>query len=641
MKKTESDRQNNQKNSNLLPESSIARAFLIFFSHAWDFIESAIEPLCWRTERDYCPEPRTFWKYYLDVDTYIGVRFGDFTRYGMADVDRNSPYHPQNDEKAFKLLLGAFEDIGLSDYVLVQSSYSEGIHIYFFFPEELNTFDVACALRKAVTQAGFKVAPGILELFPNTKPYGKKKIVLYNAHRLPLQHGSFLLDDSFAPYSESVKELIRLANLTAKKHDMELFKEILSTSRQWWTEYKKNRHKNGRESNSIARWRKDVEDLIKEGWTDFGQTNEMLKEIGKFGRVFHGLSGEQLWRFMVETAINCPGYQKYCRHQHEIWSKCRNWAKIIEPYWLPLFSYPERRETYAEIMDRGKTIAGSITNAMRHEDAQERIKKAVAHIRETVGELPTRVKECIKLIKQTTKELFNIVVNETTLRRIENLIYWHPQYRNTEEVQKHDTSPSPEGHNTKIQQPEPIPEAAQALGPRPPNVVCESEVKPKQPEASDHGEHSHRPRTSSLMKGMCGEPPALDQPVPVEEAEETPVETQIEPSTSGSSEQLETYSLINLFETLKRAAVVFFTRPDGQSVFNTVRLKNFPRPQLRGIESNSEVQLLCNNDPDYLHSQHPKLIYIKPTVGADDWLGGIAVPIHFLHPLSPKPDHPT
>ena len=629
----------NLPQSNLLPLSEIARAFLTFFCHAWDFLESAIDPESWRTERRYWLEPRNFWKYYLDVDTYLGVRFGKNTRYGMADVDRNSPYHPDNDYHAFRHLLGAFEDIGLCEDITIQSSHSGGIHVYFFFKESHNTYDVACALRKAVTQAGFKVAPGILELFPNTKPYGDKKITMYNGHRLPLQHGSFLLDDDLAPYSQSVRVFIEQANRAAEGQDSELFKETLETAREWWSEYKNNRKKNRRETKSVARWKRDVEDLIKEGWTGTGQTNEMLKEIGKHGRVFLGLSGEALILYMVNTAMNSPGYAQYCRHQHEIWSRCKNWARIIEPYWLPLFNFPERRENYKQMMAAGRMMAGSITNAMRHEDARGRIQKAVAHILETVGNLPRNVKDCISLIKATTKELFNIIVNERTLRRLENLELWHPKYRITETLQENDR----ETAETTILQPEAMPDNNPENRPLHVDVVRKIEESQNQPEDNNNGHHSVSHPTSPLMKGKDDAPEAVSSFISfVPELEtvatrtETNGKTGLKPFTNGHSEQLETGSLMNLLETLKQAPEVFFTGFKGQGFCSTVKIKNFSTRRVEAIEHNSEVELLCNSDPDYLHSHHPKMIYIKPKTGADDWLGGIAVPINLLTLSNPE-----
>ena len=656
MKKTKNQHQNDQKTRELPPKDKTAQDFIKYFSHAWDFIESAIDPVQWRTERRYWLEPRTFWKNYLDTEMYLGVRFGDFTRYGMADVDRNSPYHPENDAKAFQLLLWAFEDIGLTRYIIVQSSYSEGIHIYFFFPEACNTFDVACALRKAVTEAGFKVAPGVLELFPNTKPYGDKKITLYNGHRLPLQHGSFLLDENLAPYSESIKELVHLMEMTAKGQDMEKFQKTLKTSRKWWSNYKKSRKKKRRPSNSAKRWKKDVEDRIKEGWTGYGQTNEMIKEIGKNGRVFLGLSGEALERYMVETCINCPGYKQYCRHQHEIWSRCKAWARIIEPYWVPLYDYPKRHESYKEVMEKGKTIAGSITNAMRHEDARGRIQKAVAHIIETVGELPSKVKQCIKLIQETTKKLFNIVVSEGTLRRIENLDFWHPKYRNQEEGQEQDNTVVQEEGQTNRRQPEKEPSENPDLGAELVDVVCKTSSEGKEVKSSGDKEQSDGRQTPPYMKGVC-EPPQATEELngKTEELRETEIreesENQVkeenkqqqnaeneqkpnpEKKLNSESENLENGKKPNynlLLENLKQANKIIITIPEGKRVATTVEIKKIMYPQLRVIKNNTEVELLY---PEHFHSQHPKKIYIKPLKGAEDWLGGIPVLIEWLKPV--------
>ena len=49
---------------------------------------------------------------------------------------------------------------------------------------------------------------------------------------------------------------------------------------------------------------------------------------------------------MVEFAINLPGYREYCRHQHEIEKRCRDWARSIENFYRRLYENPKRGETY-------------------------------------------------------------------------------------------------------------------------------------------------------------------------------------------------------------------------------------------------------------------------------------------------------
>ncbi len=413
----------------LSPADPTAKAFVKLFPHRWNFIESLADPVKWHTVNYHYLESRTLWQRYCDPDILIGLRFGKNTSYGMIDIDIHSPYHPYNDERAFKNLLAVLEDAGLCKYIIVRSSDSQGLHIYFFFPEPLNSFKVACALRYVVMQAGYVVKGGILEIFPNPKPWVKKGFSKYNGHRLPLQSGSYLLDDDYHPYTDSVETFVNLAHETAAQQDIETFKKLLPIGRQWLKETKGRYIKRSDISHTAARWRGDVEDLIAEGWTGYGQTNEMLKEIGKYGRVFLGLSYDDLWQKMLEIAQSCPGYQTWCRHQHEIERRCRDWARIIESYWTPLYSDPQRQETYRQMMERGIKASGKDVNKERNQNATERIIAAVKHILEEFQDIPTQVTQWIKALKQVTKKLFNITVSESTLRRPENLPYWHPSKR--------------------------------------------------------------------------------------------------------------------------------------------------------------------------------------------------------------------
>ena len=500
----------NQPQINVLsPASPTAKAFVKLFPHRWDFIESEASRVNWRTVNRYYLQSLILWQRYCDPDILLGVRFGRETSYGMFDIDIHSLYHPYNDEQAFKNLLRVLEEHGLCKYIIVRSSDSEGLHIYFFFPEPLNSFKVACALKYAVMQEGYKVQQGILEIFPNPKQYAKKGFSHYNGHRLPLQKDSFLLDDDYQPYSNSIETFVRLAHETAAQQDIETFKSLLPMARQWFTDTKGQYINKGSVSHTAARWRADTEYLIAEGWTGYGQTNEMLKEIGKYGRVFLGLAGDDLWQKMLEIAQGCPGYETWCRHQHEIEERCRSWARIIEPYWIPLYSDPERQETYGQMMERGIKAAANDINKERNQNATERIIAAVKHIVEECQELPIRVTQWLKALQEATKKLFGITVSEATLRRRENLPYWHPKHRDwTEDLEVITIPPdvlrgsdtgelppeSDESQNTEAQTPDvslnetitptpdPAPQKSEQIPQKYTTDIIRTEVRPEEPQ---------------------------------------------------------------------------------------------------------------------------------------------------------------
>ncbi|MFN5261080.1 MAG: hypothetical protein ACK5EH_01410, partial [Pseudanabaena sp.] len=112
-----------------------AQTFASFFPYSWNFIyaknvDRTSKPE-WKTETRYPITGRRLYDYWADNETLIGVRFDNQTEYAMLDIDKGSPYHPNNNHEKFKTVLQALEEIGLVRPLIVQSSHSEGLHIYY------------------------------------------------------------------------------------------------------------------------------------------------------------------------------------------------------------------------------------------------------------------------------------------------------------------------------------------------------------------------------------------------------------------------------------------------------------------------------------------------------------------------------
>ena len=169
--------------------------------------------------------------------------------------------------------------------------------------------------------------------------------------------------------------------------------------------------------------------MINEGFTDHGQTNELIREIGKYGRVFKALKSIELEQYMVKTITNLPGYQQYCRHQHEIIQKCHHWARIIEPFWWALGATPTRHTSYQEINEKGQqTTKNSQLNLERTADCQERLKQTLAYLIKQAITLPKKVGERLQLLRETSKKLFGKAFSERTLKKLTYLPLWHPKF---------------------------------------------------------------------------------------------------------------------------------------------------------------------------------------------------------------------
>jgi hypothetical protein len=273
----------------------------------------------------------------------------------------------------------------------------------------VNTFNLAVALKECLKSQGFRLRPGQLEIFPNVKAYGVQAFIDYNAHRLPLQpaSGSCLLDDDLNPIGDSLARFFWLWDGAAGHQDMEALQEAFRIGRM------NHRKRPKRRSHPVDSWRQDLDTELTEGWTDYGQTNHLLKSIACHGRVFEGLQGQDLIDYTLRIATTRPGYEQYCRHQHDIERKVTAWARAVEKYYWPLGTTPTRETDYPH----DKRVSH---NQQQSEDAQNRIRTAYADL-EQAGDLPEQITARATAIAQRAK------VSQQTLYK--HLSLWHPHHQ--------------------------------------------------------------------------------------------------------------------------------------------------------------------------------------------------------------------
>ena len=416
------------RNDDLLPSDPLAqRLSRTFLRNRWDFIYAPepgqpeqkeldwqtahLKPKPeWKTERRYPMKSRVLYHRWADPSETLGVRFDHTTEYGLLDIDVASQYHPNQNPQAITEIQIALETIGITRTMLVRSSWSDGLHLYFPLEGAVNTFNLAIAVKFCLQTQGYEVKDGQLEIFPNDKSYGVVSKILYKGHRLPLQPGtgSWLLDEDYQAVSDQLSDLFRMWDTAASGQDMAALSSALTIARQ-------NRLKHPRRRlNNIEAWRRDLEILIAEGWTAAHQTNDLLKQIGCYGVVFKELSGDALVKYIIETATTAPGYAEWCGHQHQIQLRARSWAKAVEKYYWPLGTHAKTRP------------ANDIVpfNQRRSQTAQEEIKAAIA-ILEEGDRLPLE----ITARAQAISELAGTSLG--TLYRHKGL--WHPAHREAEE----------------------------------------------------------------------------------------------------------------------------------------------------------------------------------------------------------------
>ena len=189
-----------------------------------------------------------------------GVRFGAETQYCLLDIDIGSAYHPNSDPLAIARLIAALEPLGLVSYVSCTSSYSGGLHLYLPFQQPQSSWKLAIAVSTLLENAGFKLIPGQLEVFPNPKPYSIEGTPsLFNAHRLPLQIGSYLLDETFQPIWTDQDRFIRQWEFAQKRNDFSkaALKQII----------KQTKRRHFQVSGKADKFINDLNAEIELGWT--------------------------------------------------------------------------------------------------------------------------------------------------------------------------------------------------------------------------------------------------------------------------------------------------------------------------------------------------------------------------------------
>ena len=385
----------------------------------------------WETISKYELKDGGFIKDYASVLFLLGVSFGAKTLYTLLDIDINSPYHPANNPTAFQKLLHTLEKKGLTHPVVIQSSHSGGIHVYFFFPKKLHTFRVASLIHVTLVNAGFKFRPGHLEIFPNPKPYSTNgKFSNYKAHRLPVQpeSGSYLLDrwGELVTNLEGMTHLgqvamfLREAEASAQAHQVSItqIESELDWAYRLYTKFiAKYQHLDQNYSEAATEWLEDLQLSMGIGWTGKQQTNKMLQIFVVYGIVFKGLEDKQdLFDWVHETVLATRGYKEYCNHQHQIEQRIWDWvnASIDNEHYVRYCGFPARRGISIEQLVRHIQQKGRKPNAHNQRTAERTLERLTA-ILAALGRLPRLVAERIKAIQAKSVELFESQIAKDTL----------------------------------------------------------------------------------------------------------------------------------------------------------------------------------------------------------------------------------
>ena len=401
------------------PSITEADDFLALFPHRYDYLWAAHpdpgERPDWKTESKHPLSDR----HIQQGSQLYGVRFGKLTRYLVLDIDRHSLYHPMRDPWAIGRMMAALEAIGLVAYVAVTSSYSGGIHLYLPFVQRQESWAIALVVSTLLEQAGFKLKPGQLESFPNPRPYSNGTPSLYTGHRVPMQAGSYLLNQHWEQVYSDQAAFVRQWHWAEQRNDLhsKTFERVLKQAQR-------QRYKNV--TVSAQKFLNDLDTEVEQGWTGQGQTNRLLGRIAMreyvFGHVLQGgepLTGQALVEAIIEVAVALPGYTDWCRHQHEIHKLAHQWARSIEADPSHYAYTPKKKQQQTAPQPANNIVPIHPTNQQRAQEAEQRIRAAIATLKATdrFPAMASARADAIVAIARCSKQ---------TLHKHQAL--WHPEH---------------------------------------------------------------------------------------------------------------------------------------------------------------------------------------------------------------------
>jgi|GEM_PF-6938427 len=380
---------------------------------------------------------------YADPLFILGTGFGANTSYCMFDIDRGSRNHPSNDPRAFERFLATLDKIGLNIPVIIQSSDSGGIHVYYFFDRDINTFRIASLSQVTLIDAKFKIEDGTLENFPNCKQYGSKSN--HKPHRSPLQpnSGGAILDRQGNPlvcganlnHETQLAAFLEMAQASARGNNIDkisckldpVYKIFKGNPSKYQHTHKKN------ESESVREWREKLEVVMSIGWTGFHETNQLIKEFIEYGVVFLGLNNEKdLFEWAFKAITTAHGYSRWCRHQHEIQARIWDWIKptLKKEFYVPYCGHPTRsrdRDNFIAKYKHSKsfpTPKAEVYKRARVESVASKISQTVQTILDTIADIPSRTSDVITLIQTIARQIFGQAFSKNTLYKLHYKHIW-------------------------------------------------------------------------------------------------------------------------------------------------------------------------------------------------------------------------
>ena len=230
---------------------------------------------------------------------------GAWVPWAVVDVDTKSRYHPGSEEgEGIEPVKIALTAIGLLEPLEIQSSHSDGVHLWYPLDRPTHALTIARAMRAACFAAGLQVADGVLEFRPNDKASGSNFATI----RAPLTGEGNAI---WVPGVGLVEELSLLRYL---------WEQAQGSNQLTPLDHSLNRR--GQlppRSQQPGRCLQGARDRLTEGFTGPGQTEALKLAALQVAGLLEGLSDpEVIRRRCVELVSGAPGFYHHCRHRREV-----------------------------------------------------------------------------------------------------------------------------------------------------------------------------------------------------------------------------------------------------------------------------------------------------------------------------------
>ena len=421
--------------------SNVKRLSRWFYTGPRYLLSHNIRPVKWATIHNVLGDG--FITKYIDPLCLLGTGFGANTSYDMFDIDRRSIYHPSNNPRLFERFLATLDKIGLTTPVIIQSSCSGGIHVYYFFDRDINSFRIASLSQVSLLDAKFEIKDGTLELFPNCKPHDDRSN--HKLHRSPLQPngGGLILDRKGNPltcgandnHETQLAAFLELAKASARGNNIDKISRKLDPVYEIFkSKPSKYQHiHKEREPNRVREWRENLEIAMRIGWTGFHQTNELIQKFIEYGVVFLRLNNRNaLFEWAYEAIHTAPGYSEFCRHQRQIEARIWDWIDptLEKEFYVAYCGHPPRssdRDNFLFQYKNSKSIPTSkaeVYKRARVELVASKLSQTVETILATVSQIPSRTSDVIKLIQTIARQTFGQAFSKNTLYKLHYKHIW-------------------------------------------------------------------------------------------------------------------------------------------------------------------------------------------------------------------------